>query len=66
MRNYKLERLLNGETVITSEKGNSMVPLIKPGQEHKLEPVKWEDCEKDDIVYSRNNCYSRDSCHCGK
>ena len=41
--NHKRERLLNGKTFITSEKGNSMVPLIKSGQEHKLEPVEWED-----------------------
>lgn len=53
MKNYKLERLQNGETFITSEKGNSMIPLIKSGQEHKLAPVKWEDCDKDDIVYCK-------------
>lgn len=53
MRNYKLERLLNGETFFTSEKGNSMSPLIMSGQEHQLEPAKWEDCEKDDIVYCK-------------
>ena len=32
-RNYKLERLQNGETFVTSEKGSSMVPLIKSKQE---------------------------------
>ena len=53
MKNYKLERLLNKETFVTSEKGNSMVPLIKSGQDHKLEPVKWEDCNVDDIVYCK-------------
>lgn len=53
MKNYKLERLENGETFVTSEKGNSMVPLIKSGQEHKLSPANWEDCEKDDIVYCK-------------
>lgn len=51
MKNYKLEKLQNGETFITSEKGNSMIPLIKSGQKHKLAPVKWEDCNEDDIVY---------------
>jgi hypothetical protein len=40
MRNYKLERLQGGETFVTSEKGNSMVPLIKSGQEHILGKVK--------------------------
>ena len=53
MRNFKLERLLNGETFITNEKGNSMVPIIKSGQNHKLIPVKWEDCEVGDIVYCK-------------
>jgi hypothetical protein len=53
MRNWKLERLQNGETFVTSEKGNSMVPLIKSKQEHKLEPVNWEDCNDGDIVYCK-------------
>lgn len=53
MRNYKEERLIRGQTFITSEKGNSMVPIIKSGQEHKLAPAKWEDCAKDDIVYCK-------------
>lgn len=53
MKNYKLEKLQNGETFITSERGNSMSPLIKSGQEHKLAPVVWEDCEKGDIVFCR-------------
>lgn len=52
-RNYKLERLQNGETFVTSEKGNSMVPLIKSGQEHLLAPTKWEDCKEGDIVYCK-------------
>ena len=53
MKNYKLEKLLNGETIITSEKGNSMLPLIKSGQEHKLSPISWEECEVGDIVYCK-------------
>lgn len=53
MKNYKLERLQNGESFVTSEKGNSMVPLIKSGQDHKLEPVKWEDCKEGDMVYCK-------------
>lgn len=51
--NYKLEKLLNGETFITREKGNSMVPLIKSGQEHLLGPVKIEDVKVGDIVYCK-------------
>jgi hypothetical protein len=52
-RNFKLEKLQNGETFTTSEKGNSMVPLIKSGQEHILEPTTWEQCEEGDIVYCK-------------
>lgn len=53
IRNYKLERLQNGETFITSERGNSMVPLIKSGQEHTLTPANITDVEVDDIVYCK-------------
>lgn len=53
MRNFKLEKLLNGEIVITKEKGNSMTPLINSCQKHKLEPVEWKDCYKGDIVYCK-------------
>lgn len=38
---------------ITSEKGNSMVPLIKSGQEHELTPITWELCETGDIVFCK-------------
>lgn len=53
MKNYKLERLQNGETFVTSEKGNSMIPIIKSGQEHKLSPITWQKCEIGDIVYCK-------------
>jgi hypothetical protein len=56
-RNYKLERLLNGETFTTSEKGNSMTPLIKSGQEHVLAPVNIEDVQIGDIVYCKVKSY---------
>jgi hypothetical protein len=49
----KYERLLKGQTLITSEHGNSMSPVINSGQKHKLEPVKWQDCNKGDIVYCK-------------
>ena len=60
MRNYKLEKLQNGESFTTSEKGNSMVPLINSGQDHLLAPVKIEDVEVGDIVYCkvRGNFYT--------
>ena len=53
MRNYKLERLQNGESFITSEKGNSMMPLIKSGQEHILSPATLGEVEVGDIVYCK-------------
>lgn len=51
--NLKVEKLAKGETFITSEKGNSMVPLIRSGQDHKLAPITWEQCKKGDIVYCK-------------
>jgi hypothetical protein len=41
MKNFKLERLQQGESFTTSEKGNSMTPRIKSGQEHILSPAQW-------------------------
>lgn len=52
-RNYKLERLQKGETFITREKGNSMVPLIYSRQDHKLAPSTWEEVKVGDIVYCK-------------
>jgi hypothetical protein len=51
--NWKLDKLQKGESFTTSEKGNSMIPLIKSGQEHVLAPVKLEDVKCDDIVYCK-------------
>jgi len=53
MRNYKLEKLQAGESFITSEKGNSMSPIIKSKQDHKLIPATWEDVDVGDIVYCK-------------
>ena len=52
-RNYKLERLLAGETFETSEKGNSMTPLLMSGETHLISPIKLEDCAVGDIVYCK-------------
>ena len=49
----KVNRLLNGETFITYEKGNSMSPRIESKQEHKLAPATWDECNVDDIVYCK-------------
>jgi hypothetical protein len=53
MKNYKLERLLAGETFITAERGNSMAPILKSGQRHRLAPATWQDVEVGDIVYCK-------------
>ena len=51
--NNKIETLQRGENIITSEKGNSMIPLILSGQKHELTPITWDQCEVDDIVYCK-------------
>lgn len=51
--NYKLAKLQAGETIETSEKGNSMTPIIASGQRHILEPAGVDDCEIGDIVYCK-------------
>jgi hypothetical protein len=51
--NWKLEKLQKGETFVTKEKGNSMNPLIKSGQPHKLAPITWDKTEVGDIVYCK-------------
>lgn len=52
-RNYKLEKLQNGESFVTSEKGNSMTPILKSGEDHKLSPATWESVNVGDIVYCK-------------
>jgi hypothetical protein len=51
----KAERLQSGETFITSEKGNSMLPLIKSGQRHELQPYEWDEVKVGDIVFCKVN-----------
>ena len=51
----KKERLIEGESFITSEKGNSMVPLILSGQKHKLVPCSLDEIQIGDIAYCKVN-----------
>jgi hypothetical protein len=51
--NWKLEKLLAGETIISKEGGNSMLPIIKSMQPVRIKPTSWNDCEVDDIVYCK-------------
>ena len=51
--NWKIQKLLDGETIISKEPGNSMLPLLKSKQPVKLQPISWEDCEVGDIVFCK-------------
>lgn len=42
-----------GNTITTSERGNSMTPLIASKQKHVLEPIVLEDVKVGDIVYCK-------------
>ena len=53
MKNFKVDKLTNGETFTTKERGNSMVPLIHSGQEHVLAPSSWDNVSVGDIVYCK-------------
>ncbi len=50
---WKIEKLEKGESFITKEKGNSMIPLIYSNQEHELSPIKLEDVKVGDIVFCK-------------
>lgn len=53
-KNWKVEKLAQGETIISKEPGNSMTPILKSRQPVKIEPIeKREDCEVGDIVYCK-------------
>lgn len=45
----KIKRLEAGESFITSEPGNSMLPLYKSNEKHRVTPIKWEDCKVGDV-----------------
>lgn len=52
-RNWKIEKLSEGETIISKEPGNSMLPLIKSRQPVKIKPITWQETEVGDIVYCK-------------
>lgn len=58
--NWKIEKLLAGETIISKEPGNSMLPILKSKQPVKLEPTTWDKVEVGDIVFCKvhGNCYT--------
>jgi hypothetical protein len=53
MIHYKQKLLEEGKTFETSEKGNSMVPLLYSGEKHILTPVKLEEVQIGDIVFCK-------------
>ena len=53
MIHYKQKLLEDGKTFETSEKGNSMIPLIKSGQKHVLTPIQLKDVIVGDIVFAK-------------
>lgn len=58
--NWKIEKLLKGEEIISKEAGNSMLPLIKSKQPVKIAPCTWKEVKADDIVFCkvRGNVYT--------
>lgn len=52
-RNFKVEKLAAGETIISKEPGNSMLPIIKSKQPVKIKPITWDNVEVGDIVYCK-------------
>jgi len=56
-KNWKMEKLLSGEEIISREPGNSMLPLIKSKQPVRITPATWESVSVGDIVYCK--CYGR-------
>ena len=51
--NWKIEKLVAGETIVSKEGGNSMLPIIRSMQPVRIEPTDWNDCEVGDIVYCK-------------
>ena len=49
----KIQRLLNGESFITSEPGNSMFPLYKSNKKHLVTPITWDKRKVGDVVFCK-------------
>ena len=52
-RNFKIEKLQAGETIISKEPGNSMTPVLKSRQPVEISPTSWQNVEVGDIVYCK-------------
>jgi hypothetical protein len=53
MKNYKIEKLLAGEIIISKEPGNSMTPILQSRQPVELTPITWDKVDIGDIVYCK-------------
>ena len=51
--NLKIDMLKEKGELIASEGGNSMLPILKSKQKHKLKSCTWEDCQVGDIVFCK-------------
>ncbi len=51
--NWKIQKLQDGETIISKEPGNSMLPILKSKQPVRLTPISWENCNVGDIVFCK-------------
>ena len=49
----KIQRLKNGESFVTSEPGNSMLPLYKSNEKHLVTPITWQECNIGDVVFCK-------------
>ncbi len=52
-RNFKVEKLQRGETIVSREPGNSMEPVLKSRQPCRIAPACWQECRTGDIVYCK-------------
>ena len=57
---WQIEKLLAGETIVSKEPGNSMLPILKSRQPVRIAPATWEQVDVGDIVYCkvRGNVYT--------
>ena len=53
MNSIKVKKLQDGETIISKEKGNSMLPLIKSKQPVKIAPANAHSIIVGDIVFCK-------------
>lgn len=53
MNNWKVEKLLSGETITSKEPDNSMTPILKSRQPVELTPTTWDKVKVGDIVYCK-------------